>query len=99
MAWTPPTQIDYFGLVCHGTAVTHSDTLCHVSYDGTLYNNRAFDQYLNRTDASWGALDPWFEGVTTLRVFVYCHAAAARRQHRGSSASCGDFLGREGEKP
>lgn len=89
--------MDYFGLVFHGTAVTHIDALCHVSYDGRLYNNRAFDQYLNSTGASWGALDPWFEGGTTLRVFVSCHAAAARWQHGGSSASFGDFLGQVGE--
>lgn len=37
--------MDGFGFVFHGTAVTHIDALCHISYDGTLYNNRAFDQY------------------------------------------------------
>jgi hypothetical protein len=88
MAWTPPTQAE---------AVTHIDALCHVSYDDKLYNNRVFDQYLNSTGASLVSLDPWFEGVTTRRVF-YCPAAAARWQHRGSSASFGDFLGQVGER-
>ena len=61
MAWTPRTQAE---------AVTHIDALCHVSYDDKLYNNRVFGQYLNSTGASWVSLAPWFEGVTTLRVFT-----------------------------
>lgn len=58
--------MDDFDLVFHGTAATHLDALCHVSYDDKLYNNRAFDQYLNNTGASWSTLAPWFEGVATL---------------------------------
>lgn len=62
--------MDYFGMVFHGTAFTHMDALCHISYDGKLYNGRAFEPSLSNAGADWGALDPWFEGVTTRGVLL-----------------------------
>ena len=62
--------MDYFGMVFHGTAFTHMDALCHISYDGKIYNGRAFEPSLSNTGADWGALDPWFEGVTTRGVLL-----------------------------
>ena len=61
---------DYFGMVFHGTAFTHMDALCHVSYNGQLYNGRPFDANLSIAGAAWGALDPWFEGITTRGVLL-----------------------------
>lgn len=63
-------SMDYFGLVFHGTFVTHMDALCHVSYQGKLYNGRPFDEHLSSTGASWGSLDPWFDGVTTRGILL-----------------------------
>ena len=62
--------MDYFGMVFHGTAFTHMDALCHISYDGKLYNGRAFEPSLSNAGADWGGLDPWFEGVTTRGVLL-----------------------------
>lgn len=62
--------MDYFGMVFHGTAFTHMDALCHISYDGKIYNGRAFEPSLSNAGADWGALDPWFEGVTTRGVLL-----------------------------
>jgi kynurenine formamidase len=70
--------MDYLGMVFHGTAFTHMDALCHVSYQGQLYNGRPFDENLNREGAAWGALDAWFEGVTTRGVLL--DVAASRAQ-------------------
>lgn len=61
---------DYFGLVFHGTAYTHLDALCHISYQGKLYNGRPFEDNLNPAGAAWGALDAWFDGVTTRGVLL-----------------------------
>jgi kynurenine formamidase len=62
--------MDYFGLVFHGTTFTHVDTLCHISYDGQLYNGRAFEPSLSNAGAAWGALDPWFDGITSRGVLL-----------------------------
>jgi kynurenine formamidase len=61
---------DYFGLVFHGPAYTHLDALCHISYQGKLYNGRPFEDNLSPAGAAWGALDAWFDGVTTRGVLL-----------------------------
>jgi len=61
---------DYFGMVFHGTAFTHMDALCHVSYNGRLYNGQPFETNLSVAGAAWGALDPWFEGIATRGVLL-----------------------------
>ncbi|MBI3799124.1 MAG: cyclase family protein, partial [Deltaproteobacteria bacterium] len=35
--------VDYVGMVYHGVTVTHMDALCHVEYQGKLYNGRSFE--------------------------------------------------------
>ena len=62
--------MDYFGLVFHGTTFTHVDALCHISYDGQLYNGRAFEPSLSNAGAAWEALDPWFDGITSRGVLL-----------------------------
>src|SRR5262249_54128224 len=61
---------DYFGMVFHGTAFTHMDALCHVSYHGRLYNCRPFAANLHSRRADWGALDTWFDGITSRGVLL-----------------------------
>jgi Putative cyclase len=53
--------IDYVGMIYHGQTVTHLDALCHVEYEGKLYNGWSFDDSVDHGGATWGALDPWFE--------------------------------------
>lgn len=62
--------MDYFGLVFHGTTFTHVDALCHIAYDGKLYNGRTFEPSLSNAGAAWGALDTWFEGITSRGVLL-----------------------------
>jgi kynurenine formamidase len=69
--------MDYFGMVFHGTAFTHIDALCHVSYEGKLYNNRPFEENLSGTGAEWGSLDAWFEGIVTRGVLLDVAAGRA----------------------
>ena len=62
--------VDYFGLVYHGLTVTHMDALCHVEYQGQLYNGRSFDENVRFGGAQGGALDVWFDGVVTRGVLL-----------------------------
>src|SRR5215470_1933436 len=62
--------VDYVGLVYHGVTVTHMDALCHVEYQGKLYNGRSFADNVGFGGAQWGALDAWFDGVVTRGVLL-----------------------------
>jgi kynurenine formamidase len=63
-------SIDYVGMIYHGFTVTHVDALCHIEYDGQLYNGRSFDESLGHGGAAWGALDQYFDGVVTRGVLL-----------------------------
>jgi kynurenine formamidase len=69
--------LDYFGLVFHGLTVTHMDALCHVEYQGQLYNGRSFEDSIVFGGAGWGSLDVWFDGVVTRGVLLDVAAGRA----------------------
>jgi kynurenine formamidase len=62
--------LDRFALVYHGYTITHIDALCHVAWDGELYNGRPFKASLTASGASWCPIDPLFGGITTRGVFL-----------------------------
>ena len=62
--------LDRFDLVYHGYTITHIDALCHVAWDGQLYNGRPFAQSLSAAGASWCSIDPLFGGITSRGVFL-----------------------------
>jgi kynurenine formamidase len=70
--------LDRFDLVYHGYTVTHVDALCHVGWDGQLYNGRPFAQSLSATGATWCAIDALFEGIATRGVLL--DVAAGRKE-------------------
>jgi hypothetical protein len=45
--------LDRFDMVYHGFWITHVDALCHVGWDGELYNGRPFASSLSVEGASW----------------------------------------------
>src|SRR5262249_36762428 len=49
--------LDRFDLVYHGFTITHIDALCHVAWDGELYNGRSFKDSLTAAGASRCAID------------------------------------------
>src|SRR5262249_60605358 len=67
--------LDRFDMVYHGFTITHIDALCHVAWDGELYNGRPFKDSLTAAGATWGPIDPLFDGVTTRGGLL--HVAAA----------------------
>jgi kynurenine formamidase len=68
--------LDRFDLIYHGFTITHIDALCHVAFDGQLYNGRPFSQSLSAAGATWCPIDPLFGGITSRGVFL--DVAAAR---------------------
>lgn len=62
--------LDRFDLVYHGFTITHIDALCHVAWDGHLYNGRPFMQSLSAAGATWCPIDPLFGGITTRGVLL-----------------------------
>lgn len=70
--------LDRFDLVYHGFWITHVDALCHVGWDGELYNGRAFTDSLSAAGATWCPIDPLFDGILTRGVLL--DVAAGRRE-------------------
>jgi len=70
--------LDRFDLVYHGYTITHIDALCHVAWDGELYNGRPFGDSLSAAGATWCPIDPLFDGITTRGVFL--DVAAGRKE-------------------
>ena len=70
--------LDRFDLVYHGFSITHIDALCHVAWDGELYNGRAFKDSLTAAGATWCAIDAYFDGLTTRGVLL--DVAAGRQE-------------------
>jgi len=71
--------LDRFDMVYHGFWITHVDALCHVGWDGELYNGRSFVDSLTTEGALWCPIDPIFErGITTRGVFL--DVAAGRKE-------------------
>src|SRR2546429_475684 len=62
--------LDRFDLVYHGFSITHIDALCHVAWDGELYNGRPFKDSLTAAGATWCAIDAYFDGLTTRGVLL-----------------------------
>jgi kynurenine formamidase len=71
--------LDRFDMVYHGFWITHVDALCHVGWDGDLYNGRRFAESLTAEGSTWCPIDPIFErGITTRGVFL--DIAAGRKE-------------------
>jgi kynurenine formamidase len=62
--------LDRFDLVYHGFTITHIDALCHVAWDGHLYNGRPFAQSVTAAGATWCPIDPLFDGITSRGVLL-----------------------------
>ena len=63
--------LDRFDMVYHGFWITHVDALCHVAWDGELYNGRPFADSLTSEGATWCPIDPIFnKGILTRGVLL-----------------------------
>jgi kynurenine formamidase len=62
--------LDRFDLVYHGFTITHIDALCHVGWDGELFNGRPFKDSLTADGATWCPIDGYFDGITSRGVLL-----------------------------
>jgi hypothetical protein len=65
----PEASADYIGLLFHGYATTHLDALCHIFYDGRMWNGRPATE-VTSAGAKAGAVDAWANGITTRGVLI-----------------------------
>ena len=71
--------LDRYDMVYHGYLITHVDALCHVAWDGELYNGRPFADSLTSEGATWCPIDPIFDkGILTRGVLL--DVAAGRKE-------------------
>lgn len=60
---------DYFGIDYHGVHTSHFDALCHVFYDGRMYNDRPAN-LVRSTGSQALAIDSYRDGVATRGVLL-----------------------------
>ncbi|MGE0601265.1 MAG: cyclase family protein [Dehalococcoidia bacterium] len=65
----PDFSVDYIGLLFHGYATTHVDALCHVFWEGKMYNGKPSTD-VTSIGARSGAVDAWKTGITTRGVLI-----------------------------
>ncbi|MGE5595862.1 MAG: cyclase family protein [Hyphomicrobiales bacterium] len=62
-------SVDYIGLLFHGYATTHIDALCHIFWQGKMYNGKPSSD-VTTVGARSGAVDAWANGITTRGVLI-----------------------------
>ncbi len=61
---------DWFGIVCHGFDVTHLDALCHIVWNGRLYNDRPATSFTTTGGAAFGSVEVAGSGVVSRGVLL-----------------------------
>ena len=62
-------SVDYIGILFHGYATTHIDALCHIFWEGKMYNGKPYTD-VTTTGAKSGSVDAWSSGITTRGVLL-----------------------------
>lgn len=62
-------SVDYIGILFHGYATTHVDALCHIFWDGKMYNGKPASD-VTSIGARSGAVDAWKNGIVTRGVLI-----------------------------
>ena len=65
----PDFSVDYIGLLFHGYATTHVDALCHIFWEGKMYNGKPSTD-VTTAGARSGSVDAWKTGITTRGVLI-----------------------------
>lgn len=61
--------VDYIGMLFHGYATTHLDALCHIFWQGKMWNGKPATE-VTSLGARSGAVDAWSQGITTRGVLL-----------------------------
>jgi kynurenine formamidase len=60
---------DYLGMECHGRAITHIDALCHVFFEGKMYNGHSTDRVTSQ-GAMVNAIGSIASGIATRGILL-----------------------------
>ena len=66
----PGVSADYIGLVFHGYATTHVDALCHIFWEGRMWNGKNAAEEVTSAGARTGAVAAWKDGIITRGVLL-----------------------------
>ncbi len=66
---TEQFSVDYIGILFHGYATTHVDALCHVFWEGKMYNGKPASD-VTSLGARSGDVSAWSTGITTRGVLL-----------------------------
>jgi hypothetical protein len=69
MKFGPEHSADYIGLYYHGYATTHIDALCHLFWEGKMWNGRPSSD-VTSVGAVSGGVDAWSGGIATRGVLL-----------------------------
>ena len=61
---------DYVGLAFHGDCHTHMDALCHIAYQGLVYNGRPAQQVMTSKGATALDVTAYREGLVGRGVLL-----------------------------
>lgn len=70
MRFTPNAAMDYIGFVFHGYAHTHVDALCHIFWQGKMWNGKDAAAEVTSSGARSGGVDAWSQGILTRGVLI-----------------------------
>jgi kynurenine formamidase len=96
----PDRQVarDYFGLVFHGHAITHIDSLAHFMWDGRLYNGVSSRKVTTAEGATSHSVDAAHAGIVTRGVLVdAAHLRGVEFIERGDGVGLDDVRKAEAE--
>ena len=63
-------SIDFFGLAYHSLSITHIDALCHIFWQGKMYNGRPAEAVTARDGAKEHSIEALKDGVVTRGVLL-----------------------------
>lgn len=69
MRFGPGYSVDYIGISYHGYATTHIDALCHIFWQGKMYNGHPATDVTSDGSRS-NSVDAWSDGISTRGVFI-----------------------------
>jgi kynurenine formamidase len=65
----PWGSVDYIGLLFHGYATTHVDALCHIFWEGKMWNGKPSTD-VTSNGARSASVDAWSNGISTRGVLI-----------------------------
>lgn len=69
LRYNAAAAVDFIGILFHGYATTHVDALCHIFWEGKMWNGKPWTE-VTPAGAKSGSVDAWSNGITTRGVLI-----------------------------